>query len=82
MDDLSGEMPSRRCTACEGGVSADKYSLFEEFSQSAIRRLGIEPAQDISFLKVWSEVEPFNVCISCITYLFLHIEYAIYLSIF
>lgn len=58
-----GEMPSRRCTACEGGVSADKYSLFEEFSQSAIRRLGIEPAQDISFLKVWSEVEPFNAFI-------------------
>lgn len=40
----------------------DKYSLFQRYSLSGLRRLGLEPLQDIDFCRIWDEVEPLSVC--------------------
>ncbi|EXB27052.1 hypothetical protein L484_007397 [Morus notabilis] len=38
----------------------DKYSLFQRYSLSGLRRLGLKPLQDIDFCRIWDEVEPFS----------------------
>ncbi|KAI4333356.1 hypothetical protein L6164_018182 [Bauhinia variegata] len=56
---LPCEMPSDVRAGCEGTKSDDKYSLFEDFCESALCHLGIKPSDDINFQGIWKEAEPF-----------------------
>ncbi|KAK9275404.1 hypothetical protein L1049_022668 [Liquidambar formosana] len=59
MDDLCDGISSSKSTRCEGIDSVDKYSLFKKFCETGLCRLGLKPLEDINFLGLWREVEPF-----------------------
>ncbi|KAJ4851603.1 hypothetical protein Tsubulata_012435 [Turnera subulata] len=43
----------------EATAEADKYVLFEKFSESGLSRLGLKPLHEIDFWGIWKEAEPF-----------------------
>nr|KJB26980.1 hypothetical protein B456_004G269700 [Gossypium raimondii] len=59
VDALFTKMSLHTGSTCETTMSTYKYSLFEKFCQSGLCRLGLKPSDDINFLGIWKEVEPY-----------------------
>ncbi|KNA02978.1 hypothetical protein SOVF_213490 isoform B [Spinacia oleracea] len=48
-----------QCSVADrSGSWVDKYTLFEKFSYSGLRHLGIEPPQDMDLDGLWRECQP------------------------
>ncbi|XP_010258677.1 PREDICTED: protein RRNAD1 isoform X3 [Nelumbo nucifera] len=58
---LSLQISSSYSSGCEGIWSLDRYSLFEKFCNSGLCRLGLltNISQEIDFLGLWKEAQPF-----------------------
>lgn len=53
-----------QCSVADrSGSWVDKYTLFEKFSYSGLRHLGIEPPQDMDLDGLWRECQPSVVCL-------------------
>ncbi|XP_065861711.1 uncharacterized protein [Euphorbia lathyris] len=58
--ELGGDALSHNGTMrSKANVHADKYLLFEKFSQSGLSRLDLKPSEDINLHETWKEAEPF-----------------------
>uniref|UniRef100_A0A6N2L080 Methyltransferase domain-containing protein n=1 Tax=Salix viminalis TaxID=40686 RepID=A0A6N2L080_SALVM len=64
-DDYSGSALYSHEFSCNGGTSgnetaaANKFLLFEKFSQSGLSCLGLKSLQETHFHEIWKEAEPF-----------------------
>lgn len=65
---------------CDRIASAEKYFLFEKFSQSGLSRLGLKPLREMDLHEIWKEAEPFAVCYSDLGFLMLHLFYILILT--
>lgn len=62
----------------EGGKAtyAEKYVLFEKFSQSALGRLGLHGSKEINLAGLWKKSEPFAVSNSYFIFFFFFSQFS------